>query len=105
MAGCFLAGGAMKREDFIFTIGYHGDTAIVDGTARRQYGSKNARELLEVGLYRSAFCAALFDGELDAFLPLFRELTPVEFENVDQLKRLFGVFEVPDGVEKVTVIK
>ena len=94
----------MKREDFIFTIGYHGGTAIVDGTARRQYGKKEPHELLEAGLYRAAFCAALYDGRLEAFLPVFAERTSIEVESAEQLKRLFGVFDIPENLEKVSVI-
>ncbi len=95
----------MKRGDFIFTIGYHGGTAIVDGVARKEHGNASAEELMELGLYRAAFCAALFDGKLDTFLPVFTARTSIGVTDVEQLKRVFGVFEVPDSVEKVVVIK
>lgn len=95
---------AMKREDFICTIGYQGDTAIVDGGARRRYGKRSARELLDEGLYRQAYCAALWDDGLEDFLPAFCEKTGVDVASVAALKRLFGVFEVPESGVKVSVI-
>lgn len=94
----------VKRSDFIFTIGYQGDTAIVDGSARKRYGAMNARQLVEEGLYRSAFCAALYDGELEEFLPLFREATGLELASVEGLQRMYGVFATPDADTKVSVV-
>jgi len=46
----------MKREDFLFTIGYQGDTALVDGSAKRQYGGLSTRELAAKGLLKPAMC-------------------------------------------------
>jgi hypothetical protein len=94
----------MKREDFVCTIGYQGDTAIVDGVAKRRYGKKSAEELLEQGLYRYAFCAALYDGTVDAVVPKMAESTGFGVDSVEGFKRLFGVFEVPERVTKVSVI-
>ncbi len=94
----------VKRSDFIFTIGYQGDTAIVDGSARKRFGAMNATQLLEEGLYRSAFCAALYDGELDKFLPLFREATEIDMASIEGLQRMYGVFGTPETVTKVSVV-
>ncbi len=94
----------MKREDFIWTIGYQDETAIVDGPSRRSYGKLKARELLELGLYRAAFCAALYDQEAEQFLPEFQAATGITVESVQVLKRLYGVFSTPDTVQRCTVI-
>jgi hypothetical protein len=94
----------IKRSDFVFTIGYQGDTAIVDGSARKRYGKLGARELLEKGLYRSAFCAALYDGELETFLPEFRNETGIDAATPAALQRMYGVFGTPDAITKVSVI-
>jgi hypothetical protein len=88
----------------VFTIGYQGDTAIVDGSARKRFGKLGARELLEKGLYRSAFCAALYDGELETFLPEFQETTGIPAETPEALQRMYGVFGAPDSIDKVSVI-
>ncbi|TVQ26063.1 MAG: hypothetical protein EA383_06370 [Spirochaetaceae bacterium] len=97
----------MKREDFVFTIGYQGSTAMVDRTARKQYGSLGTDELFREGLHRAAFCSALYSGD-EAELQLFSErfgavsgLGPV---SVDRLKRLFGVTTVPDNVNRVMLV-
>ncbi len=103
--GPFCRRNDVKRDDFVFAIGYHGSAAIVDGQARREHRGKPAMELLETGLYRAAFCAAVYDDELDTFLPAFRDATGIPVNEPIELQRLFGVFSVPDDVSEVTVIK
>lgn len=95
---------ATKREDFIWTVGYQDDVAIVDGPSRRKFGRLTAAELLEGGMYRAAFCAALYDQEVDSFLGLFREHTGRSAESVASLQRLFGVFSTPDAVQRVRLV-
>ena len=94
----------IKRNDFVFTIGYQGDTAIVDGSARKRYGKLTARQLLETGLYRSAFCAALYDGEMETFLPEFQAVTGMDARTTEGLQRMYGVFGAPDSIDNVSVI-
>lgn len=94
----------MKRDDFVFTIGYSGDTAIIDKAARRRHRGADAATLLEAGLLRAAFCAAMFDEELDQFVPRFREATGIEVQSADELKRLFGVFAVPEELSRVNAL-
>ncbi|MFP4302037.1 MAG: hypothetical protein ACLFQZ_08435 [Spirochaetaceae bacterium] len=97
----------MKREDFIFTIGYNGTRAVVDAKAKRIYGKMSTEELLAKGLYRSAFCSALYEGdenELERFRLAYAASTGNEVESVLALKRLFGIFEVPENVSKVETI-
>lgn len=95
----------ISRADFIWTIGYQGEAAVVDGASRRTYGKETAEQLLDRGLFRAAFRAALFDGELDAFVHLFRDATGIAIAGADDLKRMFGVFELPEGVSKTIVIR
>ncbi|MFP4209702.1 MAG: hypothetical protein ACLFR8_00560 [Alkalispirochaeta sp.] len=94
----------LKRNDFVFTIGYQGETAIVDGAARKRYGRSTAAELLEEGLFRAAFCAALYDGELEAFVPRFREVSGIEVTSAEDLQRLYGVFGIPESIRSVSVV-
>ena len=86
----------MKREDFVCAVGFDGDCAIVDAQARRRYGGLEFAALLDKGLYRYAFRAALYDDFLDDYLPRFVEASGIEVSSIDALKRLFGVFRVPD---------
>lgn len=93
----------MTREDFIFTIGYKGDTAIVDASAQNDNKKPSSGSLLKKGLYRAAFCAALFDESTDdqeAVAYALGQKTGREYSS-DSLKRLFGVYQIPDWVKRV----
>ena len=94
----------MKRDDFIWTIGYQGDTAIVDGPARKRYRNRSAEDLLKEGLYRAAFCAAVYDNKTEEFLPRFVKQTGIKADSVVYLQRLYGVFGIPESVRKVSII-
>ena len=97
----------MRREDFVFCIGFEGSTAIVDGRLLRRYGSAPTRRLAEAGLYKQAVCSAVFAGseaELGEVLTIYNSLTTSPLRTVEDLKRTFGVSGVPDGVNKVTVV-
>jgi hypothetical protein len=97
----------MKREDFIFSIGYQGDSAIVDFRAAKRHGSLSAVELAEKGLYRAGFCSAMYDGDEDAMrqvVAIYNRVSGASLEGVEAMKRLLGVFSVPDSVSKVTRI-
>ena len=94
----------MKRHEFIFSIGYQGSAAMVDKTASRRYGKLSTEELAREGLYRAAFCSALYSGdetEFDAFKRVFEPASGYQNVSVEQLKRLFGVRDVPDNVTKI----
>ena len=97
----------MKREDFMFTIGYQGDTALVDGSAKRQYGRLSTRELAEKGLLKPAMCSALYSGEqaeVEAVLETYRKQGGDPGVTVEQLKRMLGVFAVPERTTKGKVL-
>ncbi len=96
----------MRREEFVFTIGYQGDAAIVDRTAMKKYAQLGTMELLELGLYRAAFCSALYaanDDEMAGFLQAFSDKTGIKSDTADDLKRLFGVYPT-EGVNKTLLI-
>jgi hypothetical protein len=93
----------VKREDFIFTIGYQGSSAVVDAQAKRKYGKLGTMELAERGLYKQAFCSALYANdhpEMEQLMGYFKEHTGIRAESVIGLKRLFGVSDVPDDTIK-----
>jgi hypothetical protein len=97
----------MKEDDFVFTIGYQGETAIVDGKAQKRYRSYSVERLIEEGLYKAAFCKALYNediGQQDAVLKAYNEQSGANYQSVDNLKRLFGVFGVPEEVSKVNLV-
>jgi hypothetical protein len=107
----------ISRADFIFTIGYEADVAVVDGARKRRYGSLSTEQLAEAGLYKQALCSAVYaeqsEGEaprpeasavLQRVLEAYNRQAERKVSSPEQLKRLFGVFEVPAQVSRVMVI-
>jgi hypothetical protein len=97
----------MKREDFMFTIGYQGDTALVDGKAKKEYGKLGIDQLLEKGLHRAAFCAALYDGETEQMqkvVETYNRISGASLSSTQDMKRMLGVFQVPQNISKVKVL-
>jgi hypothetical protein len=98
----------ISREDFLFTIGYDGATAIVDGKAKKQYGKLGTMELAEAGLYRAAFASALRasvegrDVDMKSFIAFFNAKAGTAYTKAEELKRLFGVNE--EAVSRVLVL-
>ena len=96
----------MSREDFIFTLGYEGSVAIVDGRAKRKYRGYSAPQLAEAGLFKAAVCAALYDEDqaaLEKVLRSYNSGTEKKVATVEELKRVFGVTHVPKDITKVNV--
>lgn len=97
----------MQREDFVFCIGFEGSTAIIDGRMMRKYRSHTARQLAEEGLYKQAVSSAVFAGsaeQLEEVRTVYNQKTTVPVRTVDDLKRMFGISIVPEGVKKITVV-
>jgi hypothetical protein len=87
----------LSREDFVFTIGYDGPSAVVDGQAKRRYGSLSTRQLAEKGLFRAAYSSAVFSGDpadMETVLELYNKAAGVSYAAGSSLDRLFGVFPV-----------
>jgi hypothetical protein len=86
----------LSREDFVFTIGYDGASAIVDGRAKRQYGRLKTMELAEEGLFRAAFASAFYEmkkdpGPMEEFIRFFNAKAGTSYTKAEELQRLFGV--------------
>jgi hypothetical protein len=95
------------RKDFVFTIGYDGSTAVVDGNLKRRFGSLDTAQLAEKGLFKQALCSAVFEGREEALLLVlesYNARTENKLAGVEELKRMFGVFEVPQGITRVLVV-
>lgn len=87
----------ISKEDFMFTIGYDGSTAVVDGQAKRKYGSLSASELASVGLFRAAYCAALRSGDpadMDALASAYNAAAGTSYGRDFNFGRLFGAYPV-----------
>jgi len=97
----------MKREDFIFTIGYSGDTALVDGQAKKEYYQLSLQELIEKGLWRAAFCEALFDDnpeDMELVVAKYNQQSGADLKSVHDMKRMLGVYDVPKNIGKIKVL-
>jgi len=86
-----------SREDFIFTIGYDGPAAVVDGHAKKQYSKLSTRELAEKGLFRAAYSSAIWSDsknqdskEVETVAQIYSEKTGTTV-TPESLRRLFGV--------------
>ena len=97
----------MRREEYVFCIGFEGSTAIVDGKLQRRYRSHDTRQLAEEGLFKQALCSAVWGGkpeELEEVLAIFNRKTTAPVKTVEELTRIYGVSGVPEGVKKVTIV-
>ncbi|MDR1104919.1 MAG: hypothetical protein LBL44_01055 [Treponema sp.] len=95
----------LSRADFIFTIGYDGPAAVVDSQAKRRYGSLSTRELAEKGLFRAAYCSAVWSKdpkEMETLVELYNKAAGTSLGASSALDRLFGVF--PVEVKRALVI-
>lgn len=85
----------ISREEFIFTIGYDGPMAVVDGHAKKKYGGLSTAELAEKGMFRAAYASALLSGspeELDAVIAAYNASSHAGVTRDSPLGRIFGVY-------------
>ena len=97
----------IKREDFIFTVGYDGNIAVVDSNARKKYGKLSTSELLSAGFFKPALCSAIFaenEEDIESVRGSFSRITGVDIKNEDQLKLILGVQKVPENITKTTQV-
>jgi hypothetical protein len=97
----------ISREDFMFSTGFSGDSAIVDASARRAYGRLSTRELAEKGLFKAAVASASYqkDGEeLSVVLEIYNRNNQKPLTSVEELKRTFGVLEMIDHIDRVICV-
>ena len=101
----------MKREEFIATVGYQGDTALVDKNLLRTVKDLDTGALLEKGFYKAAFCSALYKSsesgdfsEEQLVLENYNNNHGVQVPSVEALKRIFGVYNIPEHIERTSLI-
>ena len=97
----------ISRDDFIFTVGYQGDTAIVDARAKKRHKGLATAGLLEAGLYKQAFCAALFDKDDQAIqqvLEAYNRHSDAAYTGPEELKRVFGVDGLREDIHKTKAL-
>jgi len=97
----------MTREDFIFTVGYDGNTAVVDKKAKSKYSQKTTMELLEAGFFKPALCSAIYSenqDELNAVLERYNSFTEKKIDNIEQLKLVIGIQKMPKEIIEIVQI-
>ena len=103
----FYGDPMIKKLDYIFSIGYQGDTAIVDGKNKKLYGRMSAVELAEQGLYKPAVSSAVYSGdkeEQEKILSIYNERTESSCRSIDDLMKIFGIFKISDQIVKVKTV-
>jgi hypothetical protein len=96
----------ISRGDFIFTIGYHGETAIVDGRSKNKYAKLSTEELAQKGLFKPALCSGLYEEDEEALrgvLEIYNRQNEKGVDSTEQMLRLFGVSAIPEGITKVMI--
>lgn len=86
----------MEINDFINTIGYDGNSAIVDKARLSKNSNKNLDKLLESGAFRAAAAYAVYtesDEDLQKVADEYNKLSNSNYKK-EQIKRLFGVSKV-----------
>jgi hypothetical protein len=94
----------LNKEDFMFTVGFQGNSAIVDSRQKRKYARLTVPELLEKGLFKPAICSAIAagnDGDLDKIFIYYNERAWVKLKTRDELLKVFGISKIPEEIEKV----
>ena len=97
----------ISRSDFIFTIGYEGNRAIVDRSLKKRYAGLSPRKLALEGLFKPAIAAAIYDQnqeELEAIREILNEQALKPVADIEELKNIFGLQEVFEGLEGVLYI-
>jgi hypothetical protein len=87
----------LTREEFVFTIGYDGPAAVVDGQAKKRYSALSTRELAEKGLFRAAYSSAIWSKdpkEMGIVTEIYNKSSAAPISLDMPLERLFGVFPV-----------
>ncbi len=86
----------MEIKDFINTIGYDGNSAIVDKARLSKNSNKNLDQLLEAGAFRAAAAYAVYtesEEDLQKVADEYNKLSRSNYKK-EQIKRLFGVSKV-----------
>lgn len=98
----------MTKADFVWTVGYSGNTALVNKTMKARFKNPDFGLLLDEGFLRAAFCVAIWEEakegkSLDDFVAVFNQRTGLAM-SIDEIKRLLGVYKVPDDGVKSQLI-
>jgi hypothetical protein len=86
----------ISRDDIVWAIGYDGNAALVDRTARNRHKNMTTAQLAEAGLFRAAAASAIYAGsaeELKLVADTYNARAKTSYP-VDIIARLFGVAKI-----------
>jgi tetratricopeptide (TPR) repeat protein len=84
----------LLRRDFIFTIGYNGQKAVIDTSSKRKLGHLSTSELAKRGFFRAAVASAIYSNnrrELEEVADIYNIIIDGKKYEPDDLLKLFGV--------------
>ena len=94
----------MKQEDFMFTVGYNGDEAIVNKQTELAGKNLSVKELVDKGMFKPALCLALKNEDKDGIqylIDTYNKISGSTYHTEMQIMRLFGVYAEPEKISKV----
>ena|SRR6266403_2655404 len=97
----------MRRNDFVFCVGYNGGTAIVDRKLEAEFGRLRTRDLFEAGLFKPALASALFeknDEDLTWLKGEYEKRTGLALRDMDAFQRTLGVGEVFQNIHRTSYL-
>lgn len=94
----------MKQKDFMFTVGYNGDEAIINKQTELTGQNLSVKELVDRGMFKPALCSALKNEDKDGIqylLDTYNKISGSTYHTDMQIMRLFGVYAEPEKISKV----
>ena len=86
----------ISREDVVSAIGYDGNAALIDRSAKKRYGKLSTAELVKAGFFRAAAASAIYSESQDELALVADAYNKVSGSTypVEAIPRLFGVAKV-----------
>ena len=75
----------MTREDFIFTVGYDGNSAIVDKKTKRKCSKMTTMELFDAGFFKPALCSAIYSENPDELNSVLEKYNSIAESKIQQI--------------------
>lgn len=85
---------SMQSSDYVFAIGFDGNSMIVDKKNRLRYRNLDICALVDAGLFQAACRRAILeDDEKGAqyVLEKYNAISPVKYDNPDSLFKMYGL--------------
>lgn len=98
----------MKKIEFISTIGYQGNAALVSQKLMKTYKGLSLEQLVEQGYFRAAVATVIFDTLSDKeqyLVDTYNSQSQVPVRDFAHLQRVYGVPQPSESIDKIELIK